>query len=127
MSLAALRQYQTASTAAANGDASSHQLVDMLYAGVLERMAIARGAAQRGEREAKRKAITGTLEIVSYLRAVLDHDRGGEIARRLSALYDYIGTRLVQANASDDVAALDEVAALIREIRSAWEAVAPRR
>ena len=57
----------------------------------------------------------------------LDHEAGGAIARNLDALYDYLGRRLLQANVRDDVEAIDEALALLRQIKSAWDGIAPTR
>ena len=50
--------------------------------------------------------------------------RGGTVAAHLDDLYDYMTRRLLHANATNDVEVLDEVATLLRELRSAWTAVA---
>jgi flagellar protein FliS len=53
----------------------------------------------------------------------LDKSRGGEIAQNLEALYLYMQERLLQANLHNQVEPLDEVASLLREIKTAWDAI----
>ena len=53
----------------------------------------------------------------------VDHEAGGEIAGSLSALYDYVQTRLIEANLHNDPAALRESLDLLGEIESAWNAI----
>ncbi|MGH8444559.1 MAG: flagellar export chaperone FliS [Solimonas sp.] len=126
MSYAAVRQYQDASTSAVAADLPPHRLTGMLYEGALARLATARGAMSRGELGAKLRAMAGALAIVEHLRACLDRQAGGAIARNLDALYDYMLRRMVHANASGDVAALDEVIGLLRPLREAWDAIGER-
>ena len=54
----------------------------------------------------------------------LDFSAGDELARRLAALYDYMGVRLVHANLKNDLGALQEVSRLLGEIKSAWGEIA---
>ncbi len=74
----------------------------------------------------KGASISKAIDIISNgLKASLDHDKGGEIAARLEALYDYMVTRLLQANLKNDLKALEEVSGLLEEIHSAWREIAP--
>ncbi len=125
MTYAALDQYRSASTYGGAEEASPHKLVEMLYAGVLERLATARGAILRHEVAAKLRALSSALAIVEHLRLSLDAAAGGEIARNLDALYEYMGRRLLHANVHDDVAAVDELLDLTRRMKSAWDGIAP--
>ena len=59
------------------------------------------------------------------LKISLDHEKGGDIAARLDALYDYMVARLLQANIRNDAKALEEVSGLLEEIHSAWREIAP--
>jgi flagellar protein FliS len=101
-------------------EASPHQLIAQLFGGALERIRLARVLMQRGERARKAEAIRGAAAIVDGLRMALDRARGGEIAERLDALYEYVGQRLLEANAGDDLARLDECERLLATIDSAW-------
>ena len=123
---AALQQYQSSGVASAAHAASPYQLVEMLFTGALDRLSQARGHMLRSNLLLKAEAIRKAYSIIEYLRLSLDEKAGGELARNLSALYDYMMRRLTQANAENDPVKLDEVAALLREVRMAWEDVPTR-
>ena len=61
--------------------------------------------------------------LIDNLNASLDLEQGGEIAANLRELYGYACRRLLEANVRNDAAMLDEVAGLLREIKSAWDAL----
>ena len=119
----AMRQYQQTNTNAQAAYADPHQLIAMLFNGALEKIAIAKGAMQRGELAQKGEAIGRVIAIVDGLRASLDADKGGDIARNLDALYEYMQRRLFEANNLNDSDLLDEVSALIKEVKSAWDLI----
>lgn len=100
--------------------ADSAQLILMLFDGLLESLAVARGHMQHGNIEGKSKAIARASRIVIGLQGALDFERGGNLARNLDDLYSYVTRRLIQANGENDVHAMDEVRGLMAEIREAW-------
>lgn len=105
--------------------ATPQRLIVMLYDGALGAIADARGHLLAGRPAPKGRALGKALAIVGEgLRASLDRERGGAIAQQLSDLYVYIEQRLFAANIGDDVAALDEAAALLADLRGAWAALA---
>jgi len=121
--MAALRQYQTVNTQAQLSDASPHRLIQMLMEGGLSRLAQARGAMQHGQVAAKGELISKAIGIIGGLREGLNLQSGGEIAANLDRLYEYMISRLVEANLSNDVALIDEVAGLLRNVKSGWDAI----
>ena len=100
-----------------------HKLVQALFATALERIAAARGCMERSEVAQKGENVSKAIGILGALNDALDMEKGGEIAANLRELYDYACRRLAEANAFNDAARLDEVAALVREIKSAWDAL----
>ncbi len=60
------------------------------------------------------------IAIITGLDSCLDREQGGDLAANLEAIYDYMNMRLLEANAENDIAKLEEVARLMGEIRSAW-------
>jgi flagellar protein FliS len=119
----ALAAYRTTGVAARALEATPHQLIAQLLSGALERLHLARAALARGDRARKADAIRGAAAIVDGLRMSLDRARGGEIAERLDALYEYVGTRLLEANAQDDVARIEECERLLGTIDGAWRQI----
>lgn len=104
-------------------EADPHQLVQMLLEGALGKIAVAKGLMKRNETATKGEIVGQAISIVGGLRSSLDMSAGGEIAANLDKLYVYIERRLLEANLSNDVAILDEVASLLREVKTAWESI----
>ncbi|WP_341675070.1 flagellar export chaperone FliS [Niveibacterium sp. SC-1] len=104
--------------------ASPVKLVIMLYDGAILALASARAAIEQGDIPTRGQKISKAIEIISDgLQSSLDHNAGGELADRLAALYDYMNSRLFYANANANTAAIDEVVALLTELKSAWEGI----
>lgn len=121
--MAALKQYQTVNTHAQVGDASPHRLIQMLMEGGLSRLAQAKGAMQHGQQAAKGELISKAIGIIGGLREGLNLEQGGELAANLDNLYEYMVSRLVEANIANDVQIIDEVAGLLRNVKSGWDAI----
>ncbi|MFM2066756.1 MAG: flagellar export chaperone FliS [Pseudomonadota bacterium] len=106
--------------------AGPHQLVLMLYDGLLEAIAQTRGAMRAREVEAKARAVTRALRIVDEgLKSALS-PAGGELSTNLSNLYAYVSMRLMQAHVRNDEAALEECTRLIQPLREAWAQIGDR-
>lgn len=109
--------------------ADPHQLVSLLFDALLQSLASARGALERGDIAAKGSAIGKGVRILEEgLKAGLSADQAGELTQNLRGMYDYSITRLTQANLRNDPAALAEVSALIEPVADAWKQIkAPGR
>lgn len=104
--------------------ASPHMLVTMLFDGAL--LAITQADHYMAGKQIKEKgdAIGKAINIIDGgLKASLDRQAGGQLAERLAALYEYMCTRLLQANLRNDRAILNEVSGLLKELKSAWEEI----
>jgi len=106
-------------------EADPHQLIALLLDGACQRIALASACLGRGDIARKGAAISGACAIIAHLNQSLDHAAGGEIAERLSALYDFLLRHLTQANAMNDAGALEESLEILGGIQSAWNAIAP--
>jgi len=95
----------------------------MLFDGLIESLATARGHIEHGMINEKSKALARAGRIIVGLQGALDFDKGGDIARNLNELYSYVTRRLFHVNAHNDLAALAEVHSLMNEIRGAWAMV----
>ena len=99
--------------------ANPHRLVQMLMEGALDKIAIAKGHMSRNDFEAKGKHINWAISIINGLRGSLNMEEGGEMANNL----DNMVRRLTHANLKNDITILDEISALMLEIKSAWDAM----
>lgn len=106
--------------------ASPHRLIQMLMEGALEKLARAKGFMQRNEIRAKGQQIGWAISIIEGLKASLNKAEGGEIAQNLEDLYIYMEQRLIIASRENDPAILDEVIALMRQIKEGWDGIADK-
>lgn len=104
--------------------ADPHKLISMLYQGALLAIANAKNGILRKDIPAKGAAISKAIAIIDEgLNASLDKKVGGDLAQNLSSLYEYMGRRLLTANLNNDMAALDEVARLLNDLKGAWDSI----
>ena len=121
----AMRAYAdtNASTAMAQ---DPHGLVAMLFEGAMLAVAAARTNTQLGMVQKKCEAISKAIAIIEDgLYASLDEEAGGEISQQLGKLYEYMVSRLVEANANNQTQPLEEVGSLLSQLASAWASIKP--
>ena len=119
---ASIKKYRSAN-ADNVADADPHQLISIIFKHILSNIAIAKGAISRNEIENKGNCITKAIALVGELQDSLDMEKGGDLSVNLFDLYDYIVRTLIQANAENNDAKLDEVKVLISEIKEGWDAI----
>ena len=100
------------------------ELVVMLYRGAARFAATAATALETHDLEPAHKNLVRAQAIVGELAGTLDLERGGDVARNLMLVYDYLTRRLIEANVRKDAAIAREVERLLRDLLSAWEVAA---
>jgi flagellar protein FliS len=120
----ALKSYQTVGAHAQVAAADPYKLVQLMLANVVERLAAARGHMERGEIARKGEQVSKAIAVLNALDSSLNFELGGEIAANLHSLYEYMVLRLLKANTDNDLAGLDEVAGLVRNIKDGWDGIA---
>ena len=120
---AAMQQYRHNHVQGDVETASPHRLVQMLMEGALEKILAAKGFMVSKEITKKGEHISWAISIIDSLRSCLNVEAGGEFAQNLSALYDYMEQRLLEANIKNDPKILDEVGQLIIQVKSGWDEI----
>lgn len=119
----AMQQYRQNHVQGGVEFASPHRLVQMLMEGALEKILSAKGSMANKDIAKKGEQISWAISIIDSLRSCLDLDAGGDFAQNLSALYDYMEQQLLMANIKNDPSILNEVAQLIIQVKSGWDAI----
>lgn len=120
--------YAQVSLESAVSSADPHGLILLLFEGAATAMSLARLHIDNKDYAQRSANISKAIDIIANgLKSSLDVKAGGELAERLSALYDYIVQRLLWANMKNDAAALEESRTLLREIHSAWAEINPNK
>jgi flagellar protein FliS len=108
--------------------ADPHRMIMLLFCGALRAIGDAQRHLAARRIAAKGEAISRAISIVDQgLRRSLDRARGGDLAKQLDELYDYLNRRLLMASLHNDTAALAEVADLLGRLRGAWTEIGDSR
>lgn len=123
----AIKGYSDVKVNAAIASACPHELIQMLYDGLLERIAQVKGSIEQKNIELKGVKVNQAVSIVLGLRDALDQKQGYELSSHLDGLYDYVMRQLWQAHLKNDPAILDECTYLITQVSEAWRAIKPQQ
>ena len=101
--------------------ADPKRLVIICYEGAIYNLKVAKARLYARDYEAKGKAIQNALGILNELRAALNFEQGGEIAKNLDSLYAFWTQHIIKSDQTSNARGLDQVAAMLEEIKSALE------
>ncbi|MGR5113454.1 flagellar export chaperone FliS [Photobacterium damselae] len=118
-----LQAYKKVSVNAQLASASPHRIIQMLYAGAIERLIQGKAAMEQGNIAMKCERLSKALDIIMSLRDCLSMEDGGDVANNLDSLYDYMIRQVSTANAENQSEPIDEVITMLREIKSAWDQI----
>lgn len=119
------KTYQHSAAEHAVDSDNGYRLISRLMTRLLARMAMAKHCIGNNDVAGKGEHLSRAVEIVSVLQVAIDDSHNPELAGNLLALYDYAARRLLDANLHSDVTAIDEVDGLLREVKQAWDSIAP--
>ncbi len=103
--------------------ADPKKLVIMCYDGAIFNLKMAKERYVEKNYEAKGAALSKAMLIIGELNGALDEEKGGDIARNLKAIYDYILRRLTEGDMRADLTAFDEAITMLEELGSAWKEI----
>jgi len=106
-------------------DASPHRLVQMLLERCVQQILLGRHSMERKDVASKCQAITKAMDIISYLKAMLNREapEAKELTGKLSDVYAFINKQLLFANMNNEPAYLDDALQKLNIIKSGWDAM----
>ena len=117
------KQYQRMNVQTSVADASPHQLITMLFDGLVSRLAMAKGFIARKDYEGKSRCLGSAITIIGALQSSLDMEKGGDIAANLDRLYLYMTRRVFAAGVANDEEIIDEVVSLVKVVKEGWDGI----
>jgi flagellar secretion chaperone FliS len=115
-------EYRTA----ALQSASPAQLVVILYDLLVGHLRKFAENIQNKDFEKQAQWIKRALLVLQQLEGSLDLENGGELAKSLSQYYSMLRSKLIEAQVAQKVEAVDELIALVINVRGAWQEVDQR-
>ncbi|MBP7652627.1 flagellar export chaperone FliS [Candidatus Dependentiae bacterium] len=103
--------------------ASQGKLILMMYDGAIKFLNLAVENISNKRYDIVNVNIIKTQDIITELMLALNLEVGGDIAKNLYSLYDYMNRRLVEANIKKNSEVAKEVLKLLTELKEAWEIV----
>lgn len=101
-------------------NASPKKLVVLLYDGCIKNMKLAELSIAENKLDQANTALIKAQDIIAELAGTLNKDQGGQIAQDLSDIYEYLMTKLIEANRTKDVAIIQKNREMMEELREAW-------
>ncbi|AWI13552.1 flagellar export chaperone FliS [Caldifermentibacillus hisashii] len=101
--------------------ASPGDLTLMLYNGCLKFLNLAKKAIEEKNITEKNTNLQKAQNIINELMVTLNMDI--EISKQMMALYDFVRTKLIEANVKNDLAALEEAESIMTDFRDTWKEV----
>lgn len=111
-----LKQYQKNSVETSTPE----RILILLYDGAINFLNKAKIAIEENNLEDMHNNIMRCEEIILEFMNTLDMDAGGDMAKNLYNLYDFLYRRLVQANLEKDINKVDEVLRHLFDLRTTW-------
>jgi flagellar biosynthetic protein FliS len=111
--------------AAAQGASAIGQIV-LLYDTILRDLGRALAALDAGNVETRVAQLNHALTVIAYLQSVLDHERGGEAAKRFEKFYVVTRGLIVQANFQPTRESVEKLIDLFSGVRQAWSQIEKR-
>lgn len=118
-----LRAYQKTPVNAEISVADPYYVTKLLYQGLFERLAQAKGAIERGDLALKAKKLSTATAILENLRSTLDFSQSKTIAQGLYDIYSYMIDQVAEASLNLMTQPIDNAIRALMPIKKAWDSI----
>ncbi len=116
-----LQQYKNTDVESQVFSATPHKRVSLLYGAAIRHARLAKIAAEKKQIELRALNTGKLMDIVSSLRASLDHEKGSELSQQLDALYDFILRHALEASKTSSPEKYDLIIELLSTLKEGWD------
>jgi len=111
-------------------EGSSLDHIILLYSKAINSLKIAKRAIVEGLNSSeavkvKVENLSKAVDILIYLTAILDLEKGGEIAKNLKEIYESLINGLIEVNLTNNLKPLEDTLEVLERLRSAWVEIKP--
>ncbi len=99
------------------------QLIILCYDAAIRDLNEARDLHEQHQMDEAYRKIRHAQDIITELLVGLDYERGGDIARNLNRLYNFILRQLIGINSREDTKIYGPLLNILTELKSAWEGI----
>ena len=118
-----LRAYQKTTVNAEISVADPYYVTKLLYQGLFESLAQAKGAIERGDLALKAKKLSTATAILENLRSTLDFSQSKSIAQGLYDIYSYMIDQVAEASLNLMTQPIDNAIRALMPIKKAWDSI----
>ena len=118
-----LRAYQKTTVNAEISVADPYYVTKLLYQGLFERLAQAKGAIERRDLALKAKKLSTATAILENLRSTLDFSQSKTIAQGLYDIYSYMIDQVAEASLNLMTQPIDNAIRALMPIKKAWDSI----
>lgn len=101
--------------------ASKEQILIMLYEAAIKHLKKASDCCQKNDLPGKGFAVGKVHDILNELLNTLDFNVGGDIARKLESLYNFMIEEILKGNLENNVARFGQVQKLMENLLEGWK------
>ncbi len=98
-------------------------LIILCYEVAIRDLNEAKELHERHEMNGAYRKIRHAQDIVTELLVGLDYERGGEVARNLNRLYNFILRQMIGINSRGKTSTYDHLVNILSELKGGWEAI----
>ncbi len=99
------------------------QLIILCYDAAIKDIQQAKEFHESREMNDAYRKIRHAQDIITELLVGLDYERGGDIARNLNRLYNFVLRQLIGINSREDTSIYDHLVKILSELKDGWEAI----
>ncbi|HAR80730.1 MAG TPA: flagellar export chaperone FliS [Succinivibrionaceae bacterium] len=118
-----INAYKNANVAAEVAVADPYIITKMMYQGVFERLAQAKGAISRGDLQTKASRLSSASRVLEYLKSTLDFSFNKTIAQNLFDIYSFMIDKIADAAVQLSCEPIDAALRAFMPIKEAWDKI----